>query len=545
MTQPPLYDVDFYDTFSDYVSGIEHRFGDSTALTCYTRDGQEKNLSFTELCSRVRALRAALISCGLAGKHMAIVGENSFEWLTVYLAIVCTGGVSVCVDTEQPDESIREMICNSDSEAVFVSSAFEHICRPLTEDGRIALIRMDAVPGEGGSLADMTDGGDDLTAGDDIILNPDQTAAIVFTSGTTSTSKMVMLSHRNLLYNASATVSQVELGSRVFTPLPFYHTYGLTCSVLANFITGATVIINGNLRTMVRDLGFARATSFMAVPLMVETLYNQIWVAAKKNGTTEQLEKLLSRARAMKKSGVSDTLPELETIRQEFLAGLPVIISGGASIDNEICEQLELFGVVVLQGYGISECSPLVAVNRLVSYKHGSVGLAVKGTDTQLVDEELWVRSPSVMLGYYKAPELAAEAIEDGWFKTGDIGSIDRDGFIFITGRKKNLIVFKNGKKLSPEKLEALFQTIPLVEEVVVHSAPSVDNSSDIRIIASIFPNAEMTGGMSSYEVLSAIQVEVDAINSSLPTYQRIEMINIRDRGFAKTATKKTKRHLI
>ena len=545
MIQHPLYEVDFYDTFPDYIAGIERRFGGDTALTCYARGGEEKNLTYTELCSRVRALREALISRGLGGRHIAIVGENSPEWLTAYLAIACTGGVSVCVDTEQTDESIREMICNSDSEAVFASSAYEHICRSLTQDGRIVLIGLDAASGAEITLEDLIAEGGGLPAGGDIAIDTNQAAAIVFTSGTTSTSKMVMLSHRNLLYNASVTVSQVELGMRVFTPLPFYHTYGLTCSVLANFVIGATVIINGNLRTMVRDLGLARATSFMAVPLMVETLYNQIWVAAKKNETTGQLQALLGRAKEMKKSGAAGILPELEALRREFLADLPVIISGGASIDNEICEMLELFGVVVLQGYGISECSPLVAVNRLVSYKHGAVGLAVKGLETRLVDEELWVRSPSVMLGYYKAPDLTDEAIEDGWFKTGDIGSIDRDGFIFITGRKKNLIVFKNGKKLSPEKLEGLFQTIPLVKEVVVHSAPAVDGSGDVRIIASIFPNTDMTGGMSSYEVLSAIQSEVDAINSALPSYQRIEMVNIRDREFAKTATKKTKRHLI
>ena len=558
MTYDSLHPTTFYDTFPDYLAGMESLYGEKFALSCYTRTGEEQTLTYTELCAQIRALRVALCSHNLQGKHVAILSENSFAWLIAYFAIVSCGGVAVCIDTEQPDEAIREMVLDSDSAAVFASSVFVPICLPLLETANaLPLVHMDA-PGEDGTnaantfptLTDWVEAGNRLLAenpdaAQPMALDPDQIASIAFTSGTTSTSKMVMLSHRNLLKNASEAVSYVFMGPKVFTPLPFYHTYGLTCSILNNLVRGAHIVINGDMRTLFRNLSAARPYAFVAVPLMVESLYNQIWVNAKKNGTTEALRRSLRHAGLWHGLGIKKRHPDLEEIHQTFFAGVTVIITGGASIDAQICEKLELLGVLVLQGYGITECSPLISANHNAHYRHGSVGRALRDTEVRFVDDEIWVKGPSVMHGYYKNPAQTAEAIEDSWFKTGDLGHMDKDGFLFITGRKKNQIVFKNGKKLSPEKIEAVLQGIPLIKEVVIHSTQAKDVSSDIQLVASIYPDPALTEGLSPYEVLTALQEEVNAINDTLPSYQRIELINVREQEFEKTATKKTKRHLI
>jgi long-chain acyl-CoA synthetase len=224
---------------------------------------------------------------------------------------------------------------------------------------------------------------------------------------------------------------------------------------------------------------------------------------------------------------------------------LHIIVSGGANLSEKISKDFELFGILILQGYGITECSPLVSANSNHSYKHGTVGHVLSSFELKFVDEEIWVKGPSVMKGYYKDPEQTAEVMEDGWFKTGDLGYLDRNGFLCLTGRKKNLIVFKNGKKLSPEKLEEMIRPLPLVKDVIVQGTASGSSTDDVKLTASIFPDAAQTADMSSYEILVALQKEIDRINDDLPGYQQIELLNMRDQEFERTSTKKIKRYTI
>jgi long-chain acyl-CoA synthetase len=462
--------------------------------------------------------------------------------------------VAVCIDVEQPENSLREMLQRADTAGVFVSSAQLPIIRQLAGEAAslLTLVRMGEKEDEGTepSIDDWCAQGERILADGravsaELAVHKEQAAAIVFTSGTTSLSKMVMLSHINLLQNASESIVYATLGPKVFTPLPFFHAYGLTCAALNTLVRGAQLVINGNLRTMKRDMSLAKPYTLMAVPLMVESLHSQIWLAAEREGKTEQIRRLLKGAAMARRLGLPWQNRTLLDMRKKAAGDLHIIISGGEYLNGRISEELELFGILVLQGYGITECSPLISVNCNHSYKHGTLGHVLPSFEIRFVDDEIWVKGPAVMMGYYKEPEQTAEVLEDGWFKTGDLGYMDKNGFLCLTGRKKNLIVFQNGKKLSPEKLEEMIRPLPLVNEVIVQGTVNGSSTDDVKLTASIFPDPAQTEDMSSYEILDTLQKEIDRINDGLPSYQQIKLLNIREQEFERTASKKIKRHLV
>ncbi|MDD3347418.1 AMP-binding protein [Oscillibacter sp.] len=548
--EKPDYQAPCYDTFPEFLNGIGALFAKRPALSWYTRRKEEYGYTYRELVDRVRALREAICAQGLAGAHIAIASENNAEWLVTFLAAVSCGCVAVCLDIEQSDEGIRDMLRRADVRAVFLSSTFLGICEPLLAEGTVEKIVLIEGTQEGVATSEelcalgfaRLNAGEDSAA--DIVVRPDQTAVLVFTSGTTSKSKIVMLSQKAVLQNVYDGGSYVCFQEKVFTALPFYHAYGLSCAVLISFQQGAHLYINGNLRTVMAELHMAQPDTMLAVPLMVETIHNQIWLNAERAGKAAGLRKVLKMNAVTRKVGVPFCGKVLEDIRKKAVGNLSLIICGGAHLSREISEEFDLFGVQILQGYGISECSPLISVNRRKANKMGSVGLPLPTAQVKLVEGEVYARGPSVMQGYYHDDEETAEAMEDGWFKTGDLGYQDKDGFLYLTGRKKNLIVFKNGKKISPEKLENLFASIPLVKEVMVYGAASGTSVDDVKLTASIYPDPERIQGMTSYEILNLLQKEVAKMNAELPTYQQIQMVTIREKEFPKTGTKKIKRYV-
>ena len=550
MRKHPFNPVTYYTRFRDMIDDLAKKYGDQPAISWFSRKQQETTVSYQQLCEDVQYLQEALIDMGLDGKHIAIVGENCYEWLLVYFAVNYCGGTAVCIDVEQSDETIQYMLAAADTDAIFLSPAYADVCasfsgaripqfllygkneslqqvRHLIESG--AKIRLD-----GRANADV-----------EATVTPDKIASIVFTSGTTSNAKPVMLSQDAILTNASDALANVKIGPRTFTSLPFYHTYGLTCSVLSMLIPGSHLHINGNLKTVVRDLRLSNADTMLTVPLMLEMIHGRIWQNAEESGKDEALKKLFKFAKFLRSVGIRKPIKILDDIREKSFGTINLVICGGAHMNREIMEQFQCMGVTVLQGYGITECGPLVSVNRNEANKLDSVGLVTANCEVKLDNGEILVRGKNLMSGYYNHPEMTAEVMRDGWFCTGDIGEIDKDGFLYITGRKKNLIVFKNGKKLSPEKLEEKIKKIPIVQDVLVYGAANGVSSDDVQVAASIYPKADSVQSMTSYEILEYLQKEINEINSSLPPYQQIQMINIREQAFSKTALQKIKRHLV
>lgn len=548
MKNYPLNNIPYFTRFCDMIDGFASLYGDSPALSWFTRKQERKTVSFNQLREDVFNLQADMIRRGLAGKHLAIVGENSYDWLLTYFAATYCGSVAICVDTEQPEDTILQMLETADTDAVFLSSPYRNICAKFTGE-TVPMFIMGVESSDCPSVGEMVASGKAaLAEGQQLDLRPqitpEHTASIVFTSGTTNQAKLVMLSHSAILTNAADAMANVKTGNTVFTALPFYHTYGLTCAVIGMLLPGSQVIINGNLKTMMRDLLLAQPHTMLTVPLVLETIHNRLWATAEENGKADSLRTLLKLKKLQFLCGIRSSGKTLDALRTKILGNVKLIICGGARMDPMISEEFHYLGISVIQGYGITECAPLVSVNRNLANKWDSVGLVSAHTEVKLVDGEILVRGKNLMQGYYKQPELTAEAMEDGWFCTGDLGEIDKDGFLYITGRKKNLIVLKNGKKISPEKLEEKLKQIPLVQDVMVYGTAGRNDTDDVLVAASIYPNTEKTEGMTNYEILEQLQVAVNKINDSLPIYQQIQMVTIREQEFSKTALKKIKRHL-
>ena len=542
--------VEYYERFRDMIDGIADKYGDAPAISWFTRKQEEMGVTYLQLRDDVRCLQEVLIEKGLAGKHIAIVGENSYEWILVYFAADYCGSVAVCIDIEQSDETIFQMLTMADTDAIFLSSAYLDICNEYVGKEK----KMFLLSGKGSTMPTVRnlieegakiwqDGRENKEIEKQV--TPELTASIVFTSGTTSLSKPVMLSQSAILTNASDALANVKIGERTFTSLPFYHTYGLTCSVLSMLIPGSHLYINGNLKTVMKDLQMAQAHTLLTVPLMLESIHNKLWMSAEESGKAEGLKKLLKLKKYQFALGIKKSGKTLDGIREKCLGTIELIICGGAHMSRDIMEEFQYMGVTVLQGYGITECGPLVSVNRNEANRFDSVGLVTANCEVKLDNGEILVRGKNLMKGYYNAPKMTEEVMRDGWFCTGDIGEIDKDGFLYITGRKKNLIVFKNGKKVSPEKLEEKIKNISLVQDVLVYGAASGVSTDDVQIAASIYPDKEKIEGMTSYEILEYLQKEIDRINDELPIYQQIQMINIREQEFSKTALQKIKRHLV
>ena len=548
MKKYPLNEVTYYTRFCDMVDGLANRYGDKPAISWFTRKKEQMTVSYRQMREDVYHLQAELIRRGLAGKHLAIASENSYEWLVVYFASAYCGSVAICVDVEQSEETILQMLEMADTDAIFLTAAHVSICAKFAQD-KVPMFLLGAGNGELTTVKELIASGEAYLQSLpeqalQVETTPDHTASIVFTSGTTNFSKLVMLSHKAILTNAADAMANVKVGKTVFTALPFYHTYGLTCAVIDMLLVGSHVYINGSMKTMMRDLMLAQPHTMLTVPLVLETIHNRLWATAEDNGKAESLRKLLKIKKAMYAVGLKKPGKILDALRQKVLGNVRIIICGGAHMNPEISEEFAYLGINVLQGYGITECAPLVSVNRNKANKWQTVGLISPHSEVKIVDGEILVRGDNIMQGYYKQPELTEEAMEGGWFHTGDIGEIDKDGFLYITGRKKNLIVLKNGKKISPEKLEEILKTVPLVQDVMVYGAVTGTSSDDVQVAASVYPDREKTEGMTTYEILERLQESFNKINDTLPFYQQIQMITIREQEFAKTSLKKIKRHL-
>lgn len=523
--------------------------------------GYEKIL-FKDLLEMYNEFGTGLLKLGLKGKKIAIIGSNSSRWAISYLAVVCGVGVVVPIDKELPEKKIEDIVRKAEVSAIIYEDKYKEIFKKMrgkddnclktlinmTKDGRD-----DDIMGFGEVINLGIKG---LNEGDreflDAEIDRDEMSILLFTSGTTGNPKGVMLSHKNIVEDimAAPTILKVTVDDIFFSVLPMHHTYECTCGMLLPIYKGASVAYCEGLKYIAKNLQEVRPTMFLGVPAIFEKLYKKIWQNVRKKGKENTLKKIVKINNKTKKVGINLGKIFFKDILNVFGGRMRIMISGGAAIDPSVIDGIRDFGINVVQGYGLTECAPLAALNPDTAPVSSSIGVAFPNMELRVLDEdekgigELCVKGPNVMLGYYEMPEETAEAVVDGWFRTGDLGYIDENGYAYITGRRKNLIITKNGENVSPEELEYEINLSPLVLESMVYQDEAA-NKEDTLIAASIVVDWEYIDEFHSDikddddEIIKMMWEIVDRINEAHPVYMKIRKINFKKEELLKNTTNK------
>ncbi|MDR1134727.1 MAG: AMP-binding protein [Clostridiales Family XIII bacterium] len=549
----------------DLVNSSAVLFSDKDAFLVKDKPGGAyRAISYGQLKEDIDSLGAALMELGLAGGKVALIGENRYEWAISYLAVINGVGVIVPIDRELGADEIGDIFKRASVDAVIYSSkcegAIDEACA-LANVGM--LISMDAAEHTESrkSLTKIISRGKTLIAVGrhaylDAEIDCDSMCSLLFTSGTTGLSKGVMLSHKNLaanVYNMSKYVNVT--GFTGLSVLPMHHTYEMTCHIMTAIFQGCRVAICEGLKYIVKNMAESKASVILAVPLIFENMHKKVWKNAESKGKAGKMRKAIMLSKLVGGQNIKSTKRLFKEVHQAMGGEMKLMIAGGAPIDPLVIEDFNAMGVCTIQGYGMTENSPIIAVNKDRYSKPAAAGLPMPGTLVEIIDKdengigEIICKGDSVMLGYYDDPEETARVIVDGWLHTGDYGYMDNEGFLFVTGRKKNIIVTKNGKNISPEELEYYLYKIPYIEEVIVWGKDD-SNTGDIIICADIFPNYEYineTHGirLNDAQLKRIIKEELDRVNEKLPLYKRVKRFALRDEEFEKTTTKKIKRFTV
>lgn len=492
---------------------------------------ENKNVSFSEFKKHVEAFGTYLFSEEFDGNHIAVIGENSYEWILTHFTVTCGGNVIVPIDKELDANSIAELLIDSVCSVLVYSDSYADIIEELRVMlNHITYINMNDIHQcieHGRKLLD-----DGYTNYINKEVKKEDLASIVYTSGTTGKSKGVMLTHNNLMSNLYAASCNVKIDGTSILLLPLHHTFGLVAGLYSVMYYGHTLYINRSLKRVVEDMKKAKPQNTFVVPLIVETLYKGIWSSAKKQGKDKALRLLIEISNLLRKIGIDLRKKFFKSVLYTFGGNLEVIICGGAPLNPKLVKGLDDFGIILINGYGITECSPIVAVNRNKFNIIGSVGSPLCCNEVMIAaDGEILVKGDNVMLGYYSNEEETKKVFFNGWFKTGDIGFIDKYGAMHITGRIKNLIILANGENIPAEYIEEQVYTIPYVKEVICYGKDNV-------IVAEVYLDEKIC------DAKDKIYGDIQKINQSLTQTRNIGRVVIRDTEFPKTTTKKIKRNL-
>ena len=534
-------------------------------------DDHFTEFSYGQVRDDVRALGTAMMKLGLKGAHIGIIGSNCYEWAESYFAITGGLGVAVPLDKELSAEELTNLVNMGDIKAVICcQDKYYDIFREIKaqkncldfvigvnrkehEDPKKGLYSWNLLREEGKKL--IEDGDRSYL---DARVRASDMAAIVFTSGTTGVSKGVMLSHRNICSDVLIAQSYLEVvpSDVFFSVLPIHHTYECTCTMIEGLFMGASMAFCRGLKYITKDMQMVHPTFLLAVPLIYEKFYNTIQKTLKKQGQDKLVNSLFAVNHYTSKVGLNVAKPIARKIMAQFGGNIDMFIAGGARVDPKVLAFFRNMGIPCLQGYGLTETSPMVALNpdQWRYMRNESAGKIFQFTECKIVDKdedgngEICFRGPQVMMGYYKNPEATAECMEDGWFHTGDVGYVDEDNYVYITGRRKNVIIAANGKNVFPEELEEKIARSPYVEECMVWAVEDKDDSLDRGIYVTLRPDMENVkealGDRAGDEgaVKALISSEIDKLNAHWPDWKRVKHIVIKKSEFNKTTGMKIRR---
>lgn len=522
----PYYELPLITNLRDMVQQKALKQPDKTAFTFPLEKNQVVSRTYQNVYDEMNALGTWLDTQRICKQHIAIIGENSYEWLLCFLTIVNSGNVAVPIDKELPQNEVKTLLQKADVSVVFCAKSYMDLVEGMDD---ILVF----------SMADMSKyvecGKESLQKGNtsflDFPIASESLCCIFFTSGTSGQSKGVMLSQKNLTEEINNTCKLFVLEGNTIALLPFHHAFGLVVGILMVFNYGYETYINKSLKTIKPALLAANPQTLFLVPLFVETFYKQIWDTAKQEGKGKILRKMIKISNWLLYVGIDIRKKCFYSVRKSFGGNLKYIISGGAGIDSFYIKEFRSLGIEILNGYGTTECAPCAAVNRNFYHKDGTVGIAVPNTQIRIAEDgEVLISGEHVMMGYYKEPQETAKVIHNGWYATGDIGFIDEEGFLTLTGRKKNLIILSNGENISPEELEADFRKYEGVKEVLIYEKNGV-------IIAEIYPDEEYMENVQYFEEIRK------KVNYNRPIYKQVARIILRDNEFTKNTSMKIMRY--
>lgn len=521
------------------VKGVEKGGNKKQYVFLDQHTKQECERSFNQTWSEIRAIGSFFYSKGLDGKKkIAIIGENCFEWMIVYYATLVGGNVTVPMDCKLPAEDLADQLIRCDCDALVVTKKFASMAEEFKDYPSMPEMQYFDISKDYQQF--IKEGNEFIASGDNSFetaeVKPEDLACIAYTSGTTAKSKGVMLTHKNIASNCSAAC-RAHTGRHAIGFLPLNHTYAWVSALFSSYILTEWGYLCDGIGNIQGDLKKYQPYNFSGVPLVVETIYDRVWKTARKTGREDILKKGLKISNTLMKLGIDRRRKIFKTIIDNLGGNLNMIVCGGANLDPKYEKGMHDFGIEIYNGYGMTECSPAITCNRPGKTKFGSVGVPLDCCEIKInnPDEEgvgeIYVRGKNVMVGYYNDPEATAEAFDGEWFKTGDHGRIDEDGFLFIVGRKKNLICLSNGKNVSPEELEDKLSRIDYVKEVLVYE-------ENKKIVAEFFLNEE------DYpDAKDRIKGDVDEFNRRMPLFKNIAKFKIRDTEFPKTTTLKIARN--
>ena len=542
----------------DMLNKTRKLYGDKPGYKIKIGKGQYKTYTHNEIRDMINYLGTALISLGLKGKRIGVIGENRYEWELAYLSVVCGVGIVVPMDKSLPANELEEVIERSEVEAIFYSKKYEETIKKIkySEKNKLKhLISMDTDIHDEGIYSEkelIEKGKELLDSGNreyiNAKINPEEMRIMLFTSGTTSKSKVVALSHKNLISNVMDYASVVDVNSddRILSFLPLHHVYECTVGMLVSLYVGAERAFCDGIRHIVENLNEYKITYAAFVPAIYELMYKNIWKMIEKKGKVEETKELMQeykdKSMQYKDKSMQEKKEVFKEIHDMYGGCIKLFITGAAALDKEVIETFRNWGLNLCQAYGLTETSPIIGIETNEHHRVGSIGRPIPHVEAR-IDEadddgvgELVVKGPNVMLGYYNNKKATDSVMEDGWFHTGDLARIDEDGYIFICGRKKSVIVLKNGKNIYPEEMEGLVNKIEGVKESFIN----------IKIHVKIVFNKDIMKEAYKVEkeedIYRVLTEKIKEVNSVMPKYKAIRGIIVSEEPLIKTTTGKIKR---
>ena len=553
-----IYDVKKYETVIEYVNDTISKYPEKNAFIIKNKKNDYRYVTYKQFGEDIECLGNGLINMGLENKRIAIIGKNSYEWFLSYLSILGGVGITVPLDKGLQEEEIIMSLNRSKADAIIFEDTYIDTMKKIKEDSNSTLknfICMTEVE-DFESLPNLIKKGkEQIKNGENLFkkhpIDPYKMATIIFTSGTTSMSKAVMLSNYNIASNMydMLMVEQIYSTDVNIAFLPFHHTFGST-GLLMFLAKGATNVFCDGLRHVQENLKEYKVTAFVCVPLLLESMYKKITAEIEKQGKTKLIKIATKISNFLLKFGIDIRRKLFKQVLDQLGGELRWIVSGASGIDKKVAKGFNDLGILTIQGYGLTECSPVLCAENEDNIRYGSIGKPMPNVDIKIENPnedgigEIAAKGPNVMLGYYEMDEETNRILKDGWFYTGDLGYIDKDGYIFITGRQKNVIVLKNGKNIYPEEIEQLIGNLPYVEENMVYGK---EHNDDLQLAVKIVYNKEYVkeiyGEISQEELYNIIWNDIKLINKTLPKYKYIKNLIITDEPMIKTTTAKIKRY--